>query len=80
MEIDFVTYMKGKIVPIEVKSGKNIKASSLKTILEKENLDYGIILSTNNVNCSNPKIKYYPLYMIMFLAEEDKALERQLLC
>ena len=71
VEIDFVTYMKGKIVPIEVKSGKNIKASSLRTILEKESMDYGIVLSTNNVNCSNLKIKYYPLYMIMFL-EDDK--------
>ncbi len=72
VEIDFVTYMKRKIVPIEVKSGKNIKASSLKTILEKERLDYGIILSTNNVNCSNPKIKCYPLYMTMFLLDEIK--------
>lgn len=70
VEIDFITFMNGKIVPIEVKSGKNTKAASLKTTIEKENLDYGIVLSMNNVNCSNPKIHYYPLYMIMFL--EDK--------
>ncbi len=72
LEIDFVTYINGKIVPIKVKSGKNIKASSLKNILEKENLDYGIILSTNNVNCFNLKIKCYPLYMIMFLLDKNK--------
>ena len=70
VEIDFITFMNGKIVPIEVKSGKNTKATSLKTTIEKENLDYGIVLSMNNVNCTNPKIQYYPLYMIMFL--EDK--------
>jgi len=67
LEIDFITYLDNKIVPIEVKSGKNIRAVSIKNIVDKENLDYGIILSMNNLNCSNPKIKYLPLYMIMFL-------------
>ncbi len=71
LEIDFVTTLKGKIIPIEVKSGKNTKSSSLKTILEKENLEYGIVLSMNNINCSNKKILYYPLYMIMFLIDEE---------
>lgn len=69
VEIDFVTSIKGSIIPIEVKSGRKTKAQSLKNILEKENLKYGIVLSMNNINCSNPKIKYYPLYMIMFLKE-----------
>ena len=63
VEIDFVTYMKGTIAPIEVKSSKNIKVSSLRTILEKESMDYGIVISTNNVNCSNPKIRYYSLWL-----------------
>lgn len=71
IEIDFVTSIQGKIVPIEVKSGKNTKASSIKTIVEKENLEYGIVFSMNNMNCSNKKIKYYPLYMIMFLKDEN---------
>lgn len=71
LEIDFITSIQGKIIPIEVKSGKNTKASSIKTIVEKENLDYGIVYSMNNMNCSNSKIKYYPLYMIMFLKEEN---------
>ncbi len=67
LEIDFVTYFDNKIVPIEVKSGKNVKATSIKNIIEKEKLDYGIILSTNNLNYENPKIKMLPLYMIIFL-------------
>lgn len=67
LEIDFITYLNNRIIPIEVKSGKNTKAVSIKNIVEKEKLDYGIILSMNNLNCANSKIKYLPLYMIMFL-------------
>ncbi len=69
IEIDFVTSINRKIVPIEVKSGKNTKSTSLKKVLEKEHLEYGIVLSMNNVNTTNEKIRYYPLYMIMFLNE-----------
>ena len=66
LKIDFVTSIKGIIVPIVVKSGRNTKAMSLKSIVEKENLEYGIVFSMNNLNCSSKKISYYPLYMIMF--------------
>lgn len=67
IEIDFITYLNNKIIPIEVKSGRNTKAISIKNIVEKEKLEYGIILSMNNLNCSNQKIKFIPLYMTMFL-------------
>ena len=67
LEIDFITYLNNKIIPIEVKSSKNTKAISIKNLIEKENLDYAIILSTNNLNCDNPKLKFLPLYMSMFL-------------
>ena len=72
LEIDFVTSINGRIVPIEVKSRRNTKASSIKTIVERENLDFGIVFSMNQLNCSNPKIKYYPLYMILFLKNENE--------
>ena len=39
----------------------------IKNIVEKEKLEYGIILSMNNLNCSNSKIKFIPLYMTMFI-------------
>ena len=67
LEIDFITYLNNKIIPMEVKSGKNTKAVSIKNIVEKEKLEYGIILSMNNLNCSNSKIKFIPLYMTMFI-------------
>lgn len=62
-----ITYLNNKIIPIEVKSSKNTKAISIKNLIEKENLDYAIILLTNNLNCDNPKLKFFPFYMSMFL-------------
>ena len=67
LEIDFVVYIDNKIVPIEVKPGHNTKATSLKNVIEAENLDYGIVFSQNNLNTENDKIKFLPLYMVMFL-------------
>lgn len=69
LEIEFVTIIDNKIVPIEVKSGTNTKSKSFNNILEKENIEYGIKLSLNNVNCSNPKIKGFPLYLSMFIGK-----------
>lgn len=66
-EIDFVTLLNNEIIPIEIKLGHNMKSISLSNIIKKYNLKYGIKLSMNNVNCSNPKIKCYPLYMSMFI-------------
>lgn len=70
VEVDFVTYLKGKILPIEIKSGKNVKSVSLKYIIANNYLNEGIVLSMNNLNTSNPKIKYLPLYMSIFLKNE----------
>jgi predicted AAA+ superfamily ATPase len=67
LEIDFVTIIDNKIVPIEVKAGTNTKSESFNNVLEKENIEYGIKLSLNNVNCSNSKIKRFPLYLAMFI-------------
>ncbi|MDE6661566.1 MAG: ATP-binding protein, partial [Anaeroplasmataceae bacterium] len=65
LEIDFVTNLNNRIIPIEVKSGKNTKSISLSNIINKEELEYGIKLSMNNVNCSNSRFKCFPLYMAM---------------
>ena len=67
LEIDFVTYIGNKIIPIEVKSGRNTKGISIKNIVEKEKLEYGIIFSMNNINCNNPNVKFLPLYTVMFV-------------
>lgn len=67
LEIDFVTFYDNKIVPIEVKSGRNTQSISFNHVIRNHNLDYGIKLSLNNVNCSNKQFKCFPLYMVMFI-------------
>ena len=67
LEIDFVTFYDNKIVPIEVKFGRNTQSISFNHVIRNHNLDYGIKLSLNNVNCSNKQFKCFPLYMVMFI-------------
>ena len=69
LEIDFVTSLDNEIVPIEIKAGYNTKSISFNNVIQQKNLKYGIKLSMNNVNCSNPKIKCFPLYMSMFIKD-----------
>jgi len=73
-EIDFVSEIDGKIVPIEVKSGKNYKVhSALNNLLNSE--EYGIemayIFSNYNVSQDGKK-KYMPIYMSMFLKNKEQ--------
>lgn len=70
VEVDFITYLNGKILPIEVKSGKNTKSVSLKYVISKGYINEGVVLSMNNLDTSNSKIKYLPLYMSIFLKNE----------
>lgn len=71
-ELDFVIELDGKVVPLEIKSGKDYKRhSALNNVLQ--NQDYGIeeayVFSESNVEIEEKRI-YFPIYMIMFL--EDK--------
>ena len=70
LEIDFVTLLNNEIIPIEVKSGHNTKSVSFNNIIEKNNIKYGIKLSMNNVNCTQSKIKCFPLYMSIFIKDQ----------
>ena len=67
LEIDFVTYLNSEIMPIEVKSGTNIKATSIKNFMDKNNLKEGIVISKNNLSVNDKGIIFLPLYMSMFL-------------
>ena len=74
-ELDFVIEYKGKVLPIEVKSGKNYQRhSALSNILEISNysIEEAYVFSNYNVEVKENLI-YYPIYMLMFL--EDKVLE-----
>ncbi len=68
-EVDFVISIGGKVIPIEVKSGKDYQSH---TALNNLMADYpdslydAIVLSNGNVEVSN-KITYVPIYMVMFI-------------
>ena len=77
-ELDFVIEYKGKVLPIEVKSGKDYdKHSALKNVLQNNNygIDEAFVFANTNVkNAGN--ITYYPIYMCMFLKDEcDKEIK-----
>jgi len=60
-EVDFVIVINGKIIPIEVKSGKNTRSYSLNSYVEKYNPEYAIRISERNFGYENG-IKSVPLY------------------
>lgn len=60
-EVDFIVSIDGKLIPIEVKSGENVKSDSLKEYVKKFSPKYSIRLSTRNFGFEN-NIKSVPLY------------------
>ncbi len=64
--------MNGKVVPLEIKSGKDYKRqSALCNVLAGENygIEYAYVFSEGNVDVSGKKV-YLPIYMTMFLENE----------
>ena len=71
-ELDFVIEMEGRVVPIEVKSGKDYKRhNALDHFMEVPNyhMEKAYVLSTGNVEVDG-KICYLPIYMTYLLKEE----------
>ncbi len=76
-EIDFVVELRRKVLPIEVKSGKDyVIHRALSNILECDeyNLQEAIVFSNDNLSVDG-KIVYAPIYMVMFLERQDDAPE-----
>ena len=74
-ELDFVVEMNGDIVPLEIKSGKDYKRhSAIKAVLNNSDFDIhqAFILYNGNVEVKGNKV-YYPIYMLMFLQNEQLA-------
>ena len=67
-EIDFILQVGTELIPIEVKSGENIKAISLKNYLEKRNPKYAIRFSEQNFSRLGSLLNL-PLYMAARLPE-----------
>lgn len=68
-ELDFVIELDGKVVPLEIKSGKDYKRhSALNNVLKNEeyNISEGFVFSEGNIEVDEKRV-YFPIYMIMFL-------------
>lgn len=74
-ELDFVIELSGRILPIEVKSGKYYEVHrALSNILDCSgySLKDAIVLNKGNLR-KEGKILYAPVYMIMFLEKKNDA-------
>ena len=69
LEIDFVLNIDGKVTAIEVKSGKNKQAKSLKSIIQNYKTVTRYMKFENDCNIYKDEegIEHYPLFMIMFI-------------
>ena len=71
-ELDFIIEHDGRVLPIEVKSGKDYeKHSALNNIMDVEDYDIeeAYVFTDYNVKADG-KITYFPVYMTMFLEED----------
>ena len=71
-ELDFVIEYNGKVLPIEVKSGKSYQRhSALSNIMEISgySINEAFVLSNYNVEVKG-NLVYYPIYMLMFINED----------
>ena len=72
-EIDFVIENDGKVLPIEVKSGKGyVYHRAISNIMDCEEYDLPEALVLNNDNLTvEGRITYVPVYMVMFIVKSD---------
>lgn len=74
-ELDFVIELNGKVLPIEVKSGKDYDVHrALSNIMDcnEYNLPEAIVLNNDNLRVDD-KVVYAPIYMVMFLERNNTA-------
>ena len=68
-EIEFLFTHGEKIIPVEVKSGINTKAKSLKIYIEKYNPVYSVLLSGTNAHSNSESHLNLPLYLSCLLSK-----------
>ena len=68
-EVDFVISLKGKLIPVEVKSGEHVTAVSLNEYVSLYKPAYSIRLSEKNFGFEN-NIKSVPLYAVFCICDE----------
>ena len=74
-ELDFVIELEGKVLPIEVKSGKDYEVHrALTNIMDcsEYEIPESIIFNNDNINVRGKYI-YAPIYMVMFIEKKNDA-------
>lgn len=72
-ELDFVIELEGKVLPIEVKSGKDYETHrALSNIMDCSEYDLpeAVVLNNGNLHVAG-NIIYAPIYMVMFLEKDN---------
>lgn len=72
-EIDFVIEEAGKVLPIEIKSGKDYyRHNALNKVLDIPDygIDEGYVFCNGNIEVAD-KVAYFPIYMLMFLQKKE---------
>ncbi len=71
-EVEFLKDLDTGIIPIEVKSGANTQAKSLKSYINKYQPAYSVILSAKNYHIDQvKKVHYYPLYLANLISHNS---------
>ena len=73
-ELDFVIELEGRVLPIEVKSGKDYEFHrALSNIMNCKEYDLQEAVVFNNDNlCVKDRIIYAPIYMVMFIEKKNE--------
>ncbi|QOS39337.1 ATP-binding protein [Treponema rectale] len=72
-EIDFIIEEEGKVLPIEIKSGKDYyRHNAMDNVLKLPEyaLDEGYVFCNGNIE-SHDKITYFPIYMLMCISKKE---------
>lgn len=62
-----------RVIPVEVKSGRNVKARTLKTFMEKARSPYAVLFSENDFSLSAKdgiEVRHLPIYAAHCLGED----------
>lgn len=74
-ELDFIIELGGKVLPIEVKSGKDYEIHrALSNIMDCEEYEFpeAVVFCNDNLRVED-KLVYAPIYMVMFLEKSNAA-------
>lgn len=66
LEVDFITSMRGKVVAMEVKSGNNRRAKSLRSLKENYGVGRRVVFEETEICVTEDGVEHYPLFAAAF--------------